>query len=275
MSIDLSSLNLDIFLDTARQAAQKGSDVLLEYFGKLSDIREKKMAGLVSEADIESEKVITDYLIAKHPGIPVLGEENYFNELNKGPVKNDKYKDGLRWVIDPLDGTTNYIHRFHIFCVSIGLELNGEPIAGVIQVPMLKQVFTAAKGKGAYKNNEPLKVSDKTSITESLVATGFFSPNKKALEEQLQIFTKVVNQARGVRRAGAAAYDLCMVAEGIFDAFWEKNLMPWDTCAGTILVKEAGGKVTSYGGEDFKINMDSIVAGSPFVHTQLQKMTTN
>ena len=249
-------------LAAAKSAAQLGARVLLDYFGRLTKVSEKFQAGLVSEADVASEKVIQAELERLYPA-HFLGEESSGGASPPWPTT------GNWWIVDPLDGTTNYVHRFPIFCISIGLMWQGELVLGLVDMPMLNVTYTAVKGGGAFRNGEPIKVSERKQIRDTLLATGFFRDKPEALRQQLHIFEKLVFEARGIRRAGAAAYDLCLVAEGVFDAFWEKNLAPWDTVAGTVLVREAGGLVTDYKGQTYQHNADSILAASQAIHPLL------
>ncbi len=269
MSQSLTPVIKNQLLSSACQAAKLGRQVLLDYFGHLSKVSEKHLAGLVSEADVASEKVIKDYLAQRHPKIGFLGEEEAFENPNLSLSSHESL-----WVVDPLDGTTNYVHRFPIFCISIGLIINGKIEVGVIDVPMLNKTYMATAGGGAFANEVPLKASQRSQVSQSLLATGFFAQNKPALKQQLKIFSEFIGQARGVRRAGAAAYDLCMVAEGVFDGFWERNLSPWDTCAGTLLVREAGGIVTNYEGGEYHPDQNSILASNKPLHGQLLKVTS-
>lgn len=261
----MASLGLDeknqIF-KAAEEAAQLGANVLKSYYGNLPKVSKKELAGLVTEADLESEKVITEHLLKKYPKYSILGEEQAFD----AGYKEESESEG-RWIIDPLDGTTNYVHQFHIFCISIGFEYKGKTLVGLVHVPLLGQTFKAIKGHGAFLNDQPISCSDKRTITDSLLATGFFPEDKKALGEQLKIFSHLISQARGVRRSGSAAYDLCMVAQGVFDLFWEKNLSPWDTSAGALLVEEAGGKVTTYTGDEYNPFKKSIVASNQHLNS--------
>lgn len=259
-----STFDPEIVLETAHLAADAGAKVLMDYFGKLHHVSEKHLAGLVSEADVESEKVIQQILQKAVPA-QFLGEESFKIGPGGWPTSGDW------WIVDPLDGTTNYVHRFPIFCISIGLMWQGELVFGMVDVPMLKHRYWATRGRGAFRNGSPIKVSEKTSVRDSLLATGFFRDQPIALKQQLEIFSKLVYEARGIRRAGAAAYDLCLVAEGVFEGFWEKNLNPWDTAAGVVLVREAGGQVTTYEGREYNIALDSLIATNGQLHQTLLK----
>jgi myo-inositol-1(or 4)-monophosphatase len=248
-------LDLSRALNQALLAATEGRKVLLHYFGQLKKVQEKASAGLVSEADIESEKVISKILKEGFPEIPVLGEEGAF-------ASHDERVRDTMWVVDPLDGTTNYVHGLSAFCISIGLQWQGRVVAGVVDVPLMNKTYSAAEGLGAFANGERLHVSQRVGIKNSLLATGFVSENPASLGEQLKIFSDLVFEARGIRRLGAAAYDLALTAEGVFDAFWEPNLKPWDAAAGIILVREAGGVVWTYQERDYKLGDTRILAGN-------------
>lgn len=261
MTTEASTFQPDLALNAAQIAAKAGSKVLHDYFGRLKQVSEKHLAGLVSEADVASEKVIQAALQTHYPA-GFLGEES-------SGAESAWPKSGNWWIVDPLDGTTNYVHRFPIFCISIGLMWQGEMVFGLVEVPMLGVTYHAIRGQGAYRNGQPIHVSERATIRDSLLATGFFRDHEEALKEQLGIFAQLVFEARGIRRAGAAAYDLCLVAEGVFEAFWEKNLKPWDTAAGMVLVREAGGTVTDYQGQPYHINADSILAGNRPIHKTL------
>lgn len=255
-------LNLEECLEKTIEASHKGREVLLKHLGKLKNVQHKHKAGLVSEADQESENVIKKHLADAYPWISFLGEESSFaKEQNDRHFEKNKYQ----WIVDPLDGTTNYVHSFPVFCVSIGLELEGEIVLAVVDVPILGETYTAIKGHGAFVNGQKMSVSNSTHIKDALLATGFSADYEDALEEQLQIFAKLVRLSRGVRRPGAAAYDLCQVARGVFDGFWERNLKPWDSAAGILLVKEAGGTVATYRGNSYSPFSNAIVAGNRYI----------
>jgi len=260
--------NNEFYLDLALKAAEKSRAILLQYFGRLSNVSEKEKAGLVSEADLASEKCIEEYLKAHAPEIDFLGEEGAFKD-------NISQSSGKAcWIVDPLDGTTNYVHKFPIYCISIGLEINGEIQVAVVDAPSMGDVYWATKGSGAYKNGKSRNVSQRKSLRESLVATGFYSESND-IENELMLFAKILNKTRAIRRPGAAAYDLCMVAEGVFDIFWEKNLKPWDTAAGFLLVKEAGGEVCNYEGKDYHPNHNSILASSKNIFAEAKQEITD
>ncbi len=257
-------LDWEAVLYKAIKAAKLGREVLLNYYGRLERIESKFQAGLVSEADKESEKTIFDYLRKNFPSDEFVGEESTLDSTKIGVSKARG-----RWIVDPLDGTTNYIHRFPIFCVSIGYEYDGKMQVAVIDVPMLNEVYTAIRGQGAFVNGRRIHVSQTKTLQDSLLATGFIGEQEENLQEQLKVFSDIVRKCRGVRRAGAAAYDLTQVARGVFDGYWEKNIQPWDAAAGMLLVTEAGGKVCTYRGKEYSPYKNSIIATNPFLSETL------
>lgn len=263
-------------LGQAIKAVRLGREVLLNYFGNLEHVEEKFQAGLVSEADKESERVIAEHLKKNFPEFEFLGEETFFSshapgsKVQVGPAQ----KQG-RWIVDPLDGTTNYIHRFPIFCISLALEIHGEIQLAVIDVPILKETYTAIRGEGAFVNGRPMKVSGTTQLEKAFLATGFVSEHEHVIAEQLKVFDEMVRKCRGVRRPGAAAYDLTQVARGVFDGYWERNIQPWDAAAGILLVREAGGIVETYRGGNYNPYKNSIVAGNAHVVKAIQSVLRN
>ncbi|MBO9667985.1 MAG: inositol monophosphatase [Bdellovibrio sp.] len=268
MEKGVNSMDWKQVLGTAIKAVSLGREVLLNYFGNLEHIEEKFQAGLVSEADKESERVISEHLKKNFPDIEFLGEESY---AAGAKVQWESAGSRGRWILDPLDGTTNYIHRFPIFCISLGLEINGQMQLAVIDVPMLRETYTAIRGEGAFVNGRPLSASKETVLKNALLATGFVAEHEHVIAEQLKIFDNIVRKSRGVRRPGAAAYDLAQVARGVFDGYWERNIQPWDAAAGILLVEEAGGVVTTYRGDKYTPYKNSIIAGAPGIVTELQK----
>lgn len=245
------------------KAVKAGREVLLHYFGRLAKIQDKHLQGLVSEADVESEKAICKVLKDYNADIDILGEEQSFID-NIDP--NQSMRPGRRWILDPLDGTTNYIHQFFAYSISLGLEWDGQMHYGIVDLPALNTTYSAGRGQGAFKNEDKIKVSSRKTIGEALVATGFASSNPGIIDEQLEIFSRLVRKVRGVRRAGSAAIDLCLVAEGVFDAYWEKNLKAWDTAAGGLIVQEAGGVVSDYSSAQFNPYQQSILATNSVLH---------
>lgn len=245
--------------EAALNAVELGRACLLGYFGKINQIEEKEKAGLVSEADRESERLIQTYLAEHCPDVGFLGEES--NYLESAELQREY--QGARWILDPLDGTTNFVHRFPIFCISLALEVNGEIEIGIIDMPMLGETWVAERGKGTFCNGKPVHVSQTTDFSKALLATGFVVEEEtESLNHQIRIFTNLVKKARGIRRAGAAAYDMACVSSGIFDLFWEKNLKPWDTAAGLLLVQEAGGVVCNFEGGRHNPFDRTMVAGN-------------
>lgn len=266
-----NSTNWKLVLGQAIKAVSLGREVLLNYFGNLEHIEEKFQAGLVSEADKESERVIAEHLKKNFPSIELLGEETFAAKHAPGAkVEATPAGPEGRWILDPLDGTTNYIHRFPIFCISLALEMNGEIQVAVIDVPILKETYTAIRGQGAFVNGRPLRISANKELKKALLATGFVAEHEHVIAEQLKVFDEMVRKCRGVRRPGAAAYDLTQVARGVFDGYWERNIQPWDSAAGILLVREAGGIVETYRGEKYHPYKNSIVAGNAEIVHQIQ-----
>jgi myo-inositol-1(or 4)-monophosphatase len=266
------NLDLDLALKAAFEAAQESRKILLSYFGRLSHVSEKDQAGLVSEADVASEKMCDKVLKSYFPDFSMLGEEGVDVAVTEKALHS---VNGL-WVVDPLDGTTNYVHKLPIYSISIALQLNKELQVGLIDVPALKRTYYAVRGRGAFlidemgsNKAEPLKVSSRKKVTDCLFATGFSSHHLDSLEDQISIFSNLVRRSRGIRRAGSAAFDLCMVAEGVYDSYWEKSLKSWDMAAGALIVEEAGGIVTNYTGEHFRTFDTSIIASNRNIHQEI------
>lgn len=261
----MSQPNLQEIHQLGLSAVKGGREVLLRYFGRLAKVQEKHMAGLVSEADLESEKAIGKILSEYRKDVQILGEEQSY--IQKTELQ--KSAPGRRWILDPLDGTTNYVHKLPAYCISLGLEWDGELIYGIIDLPSLGCTYHALRGKGAFKDDNPIKVSERPNLNSSLIATGFSVSRPDYLDEQLLKFGKLLRQVRGVRRVGAAAIDMCLVAEGVYEAYWESKLQPWDTAAGAVIVTEAGGRVTDGAGGSFTPFHDSLIASNGLVHDQL------
>ena len=267
MSSPLTPAQLDRFLSVAFDACDGAAKILNSHFGRLKNLGEKFQAGLVSDADRESEAFIKGLILKSFPDHEILGEESGLSG-GRGDKTGGQKGGPPIWYLDPLDGTTNYVHRFPFFCISMGLEVDGELVVGVVDAPKLGSRYHAVKGGGAFVNGEPIRVSTRSQFREGLFATGFSSADNK-LDEQLEIVASTIREARGIRRAGAAALDLCLVAEGIFDVFWEKNLSPWDTAAGAVIAREAGALVTDMDGRPYHPRMSSIMCGTPALHDEL------
>jgi myo-inositol-1(or 4)-monophosphatase len=243
-------------LEFAKDIAVKAGQLLKEGLNRPREIQYKGEIDLVTEMDVASEKLILTAIREAYPDHEILAEES------GGSREAAK---GYRWVVDPLDGTTNYAHGLPIFCVSIGLEYQGEPVLGVIYVPMLDELFAAEKGKGATLNGKPLSISKTEDLRKSLLVTGF-PYDVQVKSTNLQHFSAFIHSAQAVRRLGSAATDLAWVAAGRFDGFWEPRLQPWDLCAGAVLVTEAGGKVTGYDGGPFSIYGREVLASNGHLH---------
>ncbi len=244
--------------------SKQAGEIIREGFGKKFNIEYKtNEINLVTEIDKASEKLITDFVKNKYPTHSILAEES-------GEYKN-KYSE-YRWVIDPLDGTTNFAHGLPIFSVSIGVQKNGETFAGVVYDVIQDIVYSAEKGNGAYENSKKISVSKKEQLGHSLLVTGFpynIAERPKNIFELFESFTKT---ARGVRRLGSAALDLCYVAKGAMDGYWENSLHPWDFCAGKLILEEAGGIVTDFKGNDIDIFSKQILCTNKLIHQQMMDL---
>ena len=256
----------------AIQAALKGGEILNEHRGKVKSIGYKDEVNLVTEVDRISEEAILQIIKENFPDHAILTEESE-EFIPEGKNSESIYK----WVIDPLDGTTNYAHGFPMFCVSIALEKNEEIILGVVYNPNLDELFVAEKGKGAFlsegshstEGRQRIFVSQATELSQSLLATGFPYDIRKSKIDNLDHFANFYKKAQAVRRGGSAALDLCYLAMGRFDGFWELKLSPWDTAAGTLIVEEAGGKVSDFSGGPFNILLKEILASNGKIHSQM------
>ena len=243
-------------LNVANEAARAAGEILNRMFGKINHIMKKGDIDLVTEADLEAEKTILHIIRRNFPQDNILSEES----------GGHKETSDRTWLIDPLDGTTNFVHGFPFFAISIALEIEKQIVLGIVHNPYMDEHFEAVKGGGAYLNKKPIKVSKTRNLKESLLATGFPYDVHENPQRVLGIFREIIIRAQGVRRPGSAALDLCYVAAGRFDGFWEEGLKPWDTAAGMVIVNEAGGKLTTFEGEPYSPYMKSIVATNPFIH---------
>ncbi|MFG0333563.1 MAG: inositol monophosphatase family protein [Maioricimonas sp. JB049] len=239
------------FLETACEAARIGGRVLDEWSHKFT-AREKSPADLVTEADVAAQKAIFEFIEARFPEHRFLGEEGLTHGEESCPY---------RWVIDPLDGTANYVHRFPYYGVSIGLELENELIVGAIYDPNRDELFAAAKGQGATLNGEPITVSERDDLEQALCMASL--PLQTTREDvAVQRFLRVLEAARNVQRTGSAALNLCGVACGRIDGYWSQSLKPWDMAAGVIIVREAGGLVTQIENGTFVLEQPNLLASN-------------
>lgn len=244
-------------LAVATQAAHDAGALLLEWRGKVSGLRYKGSVDLVTDADIASERLIADRIAAAFPEDQLLAEE--------GTAAGQGANHGRRWIVDPLDGTTNFAHGYPLYAVSIALEVDGVVQVGVVYVPTLDEMFAAVRGQGATLNGEPAMVSETEEIIQSMVCTGFaYDPLVRP--RNLAPWARFVAEAQAVRRDGAAALDLCYVACGRYDGFWEAELSPWDVAAGSLIVAEAGGTITGYQGQPVDIYGREVVASNGKIH---------
>jgi myo-inositol-1(or 4)-monophosphatase len=251
------------FLITAVKAARHAGAVILDNRGKISgeDIHLKMASDFVTRVDTESEHIIIDTIRDAFPHHIFLAEESLKE------VDTDKY----RWIIDPLDGTTNFIHQYPVFSVSIALEYQREIILGVILDPLRGELFTAEKGRGAYLNDRRIRVSAVREKEYSLIATGFPFRRKELIDPYLKLFRNIFLRVGDLRRAGSAALDLAYLACGRCEGFFEIGLGPWDIAAGGLMIREAGGVVTDFSGGGDYLSTGNIVAGTPLIHEMLLK----
>ncbi|HTH51202.1 MAG TPA: inositol monophosphatase family protein [Pyrinomonadaceae bacterium] len=248
---------LNFAIETARDAGR----ILLERYGRTHTVTKKGDINLVTEADLASEQLIIERIKSHFPKHAVLAEES-------GDAVAVDGSSEWKWIIDPLDGTTNFAHGYPCFAVTIAAERNGEIVVGVTHDPTRNETFAAERGKGATLNNKPIRVSDTDELGNALIVTGFPYDFKKR-ENFSRHLTTFLLKSRGVRRDGSAAIDMAYVACGRFDGFWEEGLNPWDMAAGVLLIEEAGGQVTGYGGSSFTIYNPPMLATNGLIHDQM------
>ena len=249
-------------LRAAARAAPTGGAIIREYYDQPHDIRLKGAIDLVTEADPASEAAVIASLTGDTPDIGLMAEES---------SQGDEQAEGSVWVIDPLDGTTNFAHGVPIFAVSIGLLVDGRARIGVVYCPMQDELFYAVAGCGAWLNGKPIRVTDTEFLVQALVATGFPYDIHRHLDLVMAQMNNVLPKVRDIRRLGAAAVDLAYVACGRLDGFWELDLKPWDTAAGWLLVEEAGGRVTDFNGAPYSPFKKEILATNSRLHDLLRR----
>ena len=243
----------------AREAAREAGKVLMRMMGNAHHIVKKGEIDLVTEADLAAENTVLEIVGRNFPRDNLLSEE---------AGRRDEASQRT-WLIDPLDGTTNYAHGFPFFAVSIALVIEREVVLGVVYNPYMDEFFEAAKGEGAYLNGDRLQVSGALLLQDSLLATGFPYDIHERPEGVVGLLEKMIVRAQGVRRLGSAALDLCYVAAGSLDGFWEEDLKPWDTAAGDVILREAGGRLTNFEGEPYTPYLESVVASNGLIHDEM------
>ncbi len=249
------------FLDVAVQTAREAGKLLSELFERPHQISYKRPLDIVTEGDRRSESLITERLRRHFPDHGIIAEEG------GGHSSNSDYC----WYVDPLDGTTNFAHGFPVFCISLGLARRDEVVVGVVLDPTRQELYTAERGGGAFLNGKRLHVSKIDKLAEGLLATGF-PPFDNHHELNIGYYLRFTRVSHGVRRAGSAALDLCSVASGRFEGFWELKLNPWDKAAGALLVTEAGGRITDLKGGPFKLRGNEIFASNGLVHEAMLRV---
>jgi myo-inositol-1(or 4)-monophosphatase len=256
------SLDLDALLAAADRAARAGGDIVRAHFGSPPEVREKARGDWVTAADTASEDAVRAVL-ERETGLPVFGEEAGGERADVG------------WLVDPLDGTSNFVHGLDAVGVSVGLVAGGEPVVGVVHAPLLARTYSARAGGGAFRDGRRLRVSRRTP-EQAIVATGFPFRRKDVLAQYEPVFGAALHQFEDLRRVGAASLDLCWTAEGVFDGYFELRLGPWDVAAGAVIVREAGGVVTDWLGDGSAwLSSGDILAGPPEVHAALAAIVSS
>ena len=250
---------MDDLLEFAIACAHESGRIQRRHYGTNFEIRHKGEINLVTEVDLECQNRIIELIKGSFPNDEIIAEEktNYY-----GGTTN-------RWIVDPLDGTTNYAHGYPFFCTSIAYEEAGVITLGVIYNPIYRELFFARKGGGAYLNGKPIQVSSISDLKKSLVSTGFPYDIATNPNNNINHFVRFLFESQAVRRDGSAALNLSYLACGRFDGFWELKLNPWDTAAGTLMVREAGGIITNFSGEEYSIYSDEIVASNGLIHQKM------
>jgi len=255
-------MDLEPFRLAATAAAYKAARVLQSRFGNITRVRKKDAVEIVTEADTESEKEIIAAIQAKFPEHAFLCEESGLQEGT----------DEFRWIIDPLDGTVNFAHNVPIFSISIALTHRGELVLGVVLNPMDGELYSAVRGQGAQLNGRPIRVSSTRALSESLLITGFPYNIQEIFEPVMIRYGTCLKASQAVRRLGSAALDLCYVACGRFEAFWEQCLKPWDTAAGVLIAVEAGAKVTTFSNRPYRLGDEELLATNDHIHEEMIRL---
>jgi myo-inositol-1(or 4)-monophosphatase len=256
-----------LYLATAIEAVIRAGQVQLSRFGTDMRVDKKGAIDLVTEIDLQIEREFRGMIAGRFPDHVVLGEE-------LGSSGDRDAAPPFCWVFDPIDGTTNYAHGLPIFCSSLALEIDGEIVVGAVYDPTRRELFTAERGQGAWLNGSPLRVSSADELIDSLLVTGFHYGIQRDAEELVSLFREFITRSRAVRRLGSAALDMCYVAAGRFDGYWESKIQPWDVAAGALIVAEAGGRVSTIGGDLFRSRAGSVIATNGRIHDLMLEVIT-
>ena len=253
-------------LEFAKIAAKGAGAILMEHFGQISSYEHKSTPiDLLTIADTQSETFILNAIKTTFPDHHIIAEESTIVENNSD----------YRWVIDPLDGTTNFVHNLPIFAVSIGLQYKGETIVGVVYNPAADKCFWADKHGGAFLNGESIHTTSTNTLSNSLLVTGFPYTHDDRWSIGFDLFKTLYGKTQGVRRLGAASLDFCFVAMGRFEGFWEFGLQPWDVCAGALILEEAGGKVSDWDNSPMPFSGERVLATNGFIHEEMKDILEN
>jgi len=258
------SFNPDDAFQWAMKAVLEAGRVLKKGFRRKKAYQKKGAIDLVTEWDFQSQKTVLSKLRPHFPKADFLVEET-------GSERRDS---PYCWILDPLDGTTNFVHGFPFYCISLALTYKNIPYLGIVHNPELRETYWSVKGKGAFFNGRPIRVSATPTISQSLLATGFPYNIQKTHGPLIRRLEQVITRAQGVRRAGSAALDLCWVARGVMDGFWEQNLKPWDTAAGMLIVEESGGKISDFSGRPFNPYKKQCLATNGLIHQEMVQLLT-
>ncbi len=263
--IKLSQFEIKKFSEVACSIAISTGAILKDNFEKPKQIKFKGRIDPVTNVDLKADRFITKSILKEFPHHSILTEEEGHNKIiNLGSE--------FKWIIDPLDGTVNYSHRFPVYCVSIALEYRGSVIVGAVYDPERDELFSAMKGKGAYLNKRKISVSKEKQLHRALLATGFSYDVATIRKNNLGLFARMVKKAQAVRRAGSAALDICWMASGRVDGFWELYLSPWDVAAATLIATEAGGKTTGLDGKNYSIYGNNLLASNGLLHNKMKSI---
>jgi len=243
-------------IEIGLEAVRLGAAIVKESYGRATNISYKSTIDLVTDVDRRAEERIISFLQLKSPHCGILAEEQ--DEIPG--------REAARWILDPLDGTTNFAHGYPFFCVSLALEQSGRTVWGAVLDPLRDELFSAQRGQGAFCNGAPVRVSDTTHLNRAMLCTGFPYDVHESSANNLDHFTRLIKKARAIRRDGAAALDLCYVAMGRFDGFWEMKLKPWDMAAGNLIVTEAGGRVSDFDGGKINPAAGAVLATNGHLH---------